>query len=150
MGYIINAGREENVSIRSDFTRNIVLITILMLLCFLTLSCGSDSPDIVTTKFALALFKENDTSKAESYCTEKFLREDFELQKTMSTLMGDALSGEKAGSVKQEAKELTWVIEDDGKAHVWYQDDRSMEYILAKEDGKWKIDGFQVNFLDDF
>jgi hypothetical protein len=136
----------------------ICLISITLLSLFMVIlanGCGGPypaTPDQVLVEFSKALFK-GDMKKAESFCTTKFKSSpDFAKGKQAMESMSKASNENLSEDQKKKAEELlnsmvgNFESSIEGKtAKVWMKDMKYMTYLLVKEGGRWKIDGYEMN-----
>jgi hypothetical protein len=119
--------------------------------------CGGPypaSPDQVLVEFSKALVNQ-DMKKAESFCTKKFKSSpDFAQAKlAMSSMPKPPESPKMSKDEKKEANDfvntmMAGAFESsiEGKtAKVWMKDMKFMTYLLVKESGRWKLDGYEMD-----
>lgn len=138
--------------------RIICLISISLLSLFMVIlanGCGGPypaSPDKVLVEFSKAVVN-GDMKKAESFCTKKFkTSSDFTNAKQAMDSMPKVTDQNMSEDQKKKAEEFmnsmigNFESSIEGQtAKVWMKDMKFMTYLLVKEGGRWKIDGYEMN-----
>lgn len=137
----------------------ICLLSITLLSCMFVImanGCGGPypaTPDQVLVEFSKALVNQ-DMKKAESFCTTKFKSSpDFAQAKQAMSSMPKPPTGDMSKDQKKETDEMmnsmmagAFESSIEGKtAKVWMKDMKFMTYLLVKESGRWKLDGYEMN-----